>query len=180
RGYRVELGDIESLLKQHPDIADAWVDVRRNAAATPLLVAFYCSVNGVALDAQQLRVWLSLRLPLHMLPLLYVPLSAMPLGVNGKIDPQCLPLVDLRQLEGPGEYVPPATELEQRLAEIWQQLLGLERVGTTTNFFDLGGHSLLLVQMQQYIGQQCGQHVALVDLLRFTTIKRLAEFLLAP
>ncbi|MDH8639316.1 phosphopantetheine-binding protein, partial [Klebsiella pneumoniae] len=69
-------------------------------------------------------------------------LSAMPLGVNGKIDPQCLPLVDLRQLEGPGEYVPPATELEQRLAEIWQQLLGLERVGTTTNFFDLGGHSL--------------------------------------
>lgn len=105
RGYRVELGDIESLLKQHPDIADAWVDVRRNAAATPLLVAFYCSVNGVALDAQQLRVWLSLRLPLHMLPLLYVPLSAMPLGVNGKIDPQCLPLVDLRQLEGPGEYV---------------------------------------------------------------------------
>ncbi len=87
RGYRVELGDIESLLKQHPDIADAWVDVRRNAAATPLLVAFYCSVNGVALDAQQLRVWLSLRLPLHMLPLLYVPLSAMPLGVNGKIDP---------------------------------------------------------------------------------------------
>lgn len=59
-------------------------------------------------------------------------------------------------------------------------MLGLERVGTTTNFFDLGGHSLLLVQMQQYIGQQCGQHVALVDLLRFTTIKRLAEFLLAP
>ncbi len=58
--------------------------------------------------------------------------------------------------------------------------LASERVGTTTNFFDLGGHSLLLVQMQQYIGQQCGQHVALVDLLRFTTIKRLAEFLLAP
>ncbi len=90
-----------------------------NAATSGL----YCSVNGVALDAQQLRVWLSLRLPLHMPPLLYVPLSAMPQGVNGKIDPQCLPLVDLRQLEGPGEYVPPATELEQRLAEIWQQLL---------------------------------------------------------
>lgn len=100
--------------------------------------------------------------------------------VTAKSIPSAWPLVDLRQLEGPGEYVPPATELEQRLAEIWQQLLGLERVGTTTNFFDLGGHSLLLVQMQQYIGQQCGQHVALVDLLRFTTIKRLAEFLLAP
>ncbi|BEM88063.1 hypothetical protein SME46J_25330 [Serratia marcescens] len=180
RGHRVELGDIESLLKQHPDIADAWVDVRSNAAATQLLVAFYCSINGVALDAQQLRVWLSLRLPLHMLPLLYVPLSAMPLGVNGKIDPHRLPQVDLRQVAGPGEYVPPATELEQRLAAIWQQLLGIERVGTTTNFFDLGGHSLLLVQMQQHIGQQCGQRVALVDLLRFTTIKRLAEFLLAP
>lgn len=180
RGHRVEIGEVESLMKQHPDIADVWVEVRRNAIATPILVAFYVSVNGISLDAQHLRVWLSLRLPLHMLPLIYLPLAALPLGVNGKIDPHRLPDVDLSQLDAPGEYVPPANKLEQHLAAIWRHLLGLEQVSTTTNFFDLGGHSLLLVQMQQMIGQLCDQRVSLVDLLRFTTIKRLADYLQTP
>lgn len=180
RGHRVELEEIESQLKLHPDIADAWVEVRRNALATPILVAFYVSKNGVVLDAQQIRIWLSLHLPLHMLPLFYIPLSALPLGVNGKVDPRQLPEVDLGQLERQGEYIAPTNELERQLVAIWQQLLGIEQVSCATNFFDLGGHSLLLVQMQQKISQVCGRQVPLVDLMRFTTIKRLANYLQTP
>lgn len=180
RGHRVELGEIESQLKQHPDIADAWVDVRRNALATPILVAFYVSKNGAVLDAQQIRIWLSIRLPLHMLPLFYLPLPALPIGVNGKVDPRQLPEVDLSQLEGQGECVAATNELERQLVTIWQQLLGVEQISCATNFFDLGGHSLLLVQMQQMISQVCKRQVSLVDLMRFTTIKRLASYLQTP
>ncbi|OCG20187.1 non-ribosomal peptide synthetase [Gilliamella sp. App2-1] len=180
RGHRVELGEIESQLKLHPDIADACVDVRRNALATPILVAFYVSKNGVVLDSQQIRIWLSIRLPLHMLPLFYIPLPTLPIGINGKVDPRQLPEVDLGQLEGQGEYVAPTNKLERQLVMIWQQLLGVEQVSCTTNFFDLGGHSLLLVQMQQMISEICRQQVSLVDLMRFTTIKRLASYLKTP
>lgn len=179
RGHRVEIGEIESQLRLHPDITDAWVDIRRNALATPILVAFYVS-NGTVLDAQQIRIWLSSRLSLHMLPLFYIPIPALPIGLNGKVDPNELPEVDLGQLDVQGEYIAPTNELERQLVMIWQQLIGIERISCGTNFFDLGGHSLLLVRMQQMIGQTCGQYVQLVDLMRFTTIKRLASFLQMP
>lgn len=177
RGHRVEIGEVESQLRLHPDIADVWVDVHHNASAEPILVAFYVSNNSIVLDVQQIRIWLSLHLPLYMLPLFYVPLSALPIGINGKVDPQKLPEIDLSQLEVQGELIPPANELEFQLVMIWKQLLGIEQVSCATNFFDLGGHSLLLVQMQQMIAKVCGQYVKLVDLMRFTTIKRLASYL---
>ncbi|WP_341809661.1 amino acid adenylation domain-containing protein [Xanthomonas oryzae pv. oryzicola] len=155
RGFRVELGDIASALQTHPTVAIAAVVQREDVQGAKQLVAYYQAdvAMDVAHDAQALRTHLLTRIPEYMLPAAYVRMAQLPLTANGKLDRHALPAPDAEQRHLQ-TYVPPATALEQQLAEIWQAVLGVERVGRHDNFFQLGGHSLLAVTLVERLRQQ--------------------------
>ena len=143
RGFRIELGEIELLLESHPNIAQAVVAARPDAQGSLVLVAFVVARAGARLAAAEVRSFVAARLPEYMVPGLLVELERLPLTPNGKVDRKALPEA------GPGggaaarEYVAPRTTIEEVLANMWEGVLGAERVGIHDNFFELGGHSLL-------------------------------------
>ncbi|MEO1131739.1 MAG: amino acid adenylation domain-containing protein, partial [Cyanobacteria bacterium J06639_1] len=183
RGFRVELAAIETALTTLPEVKEAAVLLRQDRPQSQRLVAYYTSANEDAPKPDQLRSLLQAKLPQYMLPSHYVPLEAMPLTPSGKLDRRALPAPssDRSQLET--AYVQPTTELERAIAEIWQQVLGVDRVGVRDNFFDLGGHSLLLVQVHSQLLQRLERderlagngELMLVDLFQYPTVRRLAE-----
>jgi amino acid adenylation domain-containing protein len=173
RGYRMELGEIEARLLEHAGVREAVVTVREDAPGDRRLVAYYLAGEPVAMDA--LKSHLASRLPEYMVPAAYVWMEAWPLTPNGKLDRKALPAPE----PGSGEtsYVAPRRPLEAALAEIWAEVLGRARVGVKENFFDLGGHSLLLVEVQARLRQTLDRKVPVVDLFRFPTVAALAEHL---
>ncbi|KMJ45032.1 hypothetical protein AB204_11230 [Xenorhabdus khoisanae] len=146
RGFRIELGEIEARLRQCHGVQEAIVLIREDEQNQKRLVAYLCSQTGVELVPAELRRQLSSHLADYMLPSAFVTLDAFPLTPNGKFDRQALPLPDLSAIVT-HEYEAPNEEEEIILAQIWQDLLGLERVGRHDNFFELGGHSLMIVQL---------------------------------
>ncbi|MEI2455272.1 amino acid adenylation domain-containing protein [Lysobacter firmicutimachus] len=151
RGQRIELGEIEAQLCALDDIADAAVLAREDLHGALALVAYVVPAAGTdAPVPAALRERLGRRLPDYMLPTAYVALAALPLSGNGKLDRKALPAPDQAAF-GHCEYAPPQGEVEQALAAIWSQLLGVERVGRHDSFFALGGHSLLAVQLLEHL-----------------------------
>ena len=141
RGFRIELGEIEARLHEHPGVGEAVVIAREDAAGEKRLVAYYTAGSrGESAGAEQLRAHLSAVLPEHMVPAAYVRLHELPRTPNGKLDRHSLPAPEISP--GPG-YEPPQGRIESELAQIWAELLQLERVGRHDDFFALGGHSLL-------------------------------------
>jgi amino acid adenylation domain-containing protein len=145
RGYRIELGEIEGCLQKQPGIREAVVLVRENELGEKRLVAYVVSESG-SLEVGELREGLSRSLPQYMLPAAYVQLERMPLTANGKVDRGALPAPE-GAVFAQREYEEPQGEVEEKLAQIWSQLLGVERVGRQDHFFELGGHSLLIAPM---------------------------------
>ncbi len=160
RGFRVELGEIEAQLKMRPNVRDACVAIKRNAAAGEVLVGY---LVGDTIELQRVRDDLARTLPRHMVPAAWVVLPSLPLLPNGKIDRQKLPAPD-EDAYPRGEYVPAEGEIEQRLAEIWCEVLQLERVGRHDNFFELGGHSLIATQVASRLRDRFGLEVPLRSL----------------
>ncbi len=159
RGYRIELGEIEATLSSQPGVKQCVVIVREDQPSDPRLVA-YLVVSGDADSSDaSLRKQLRGLLPQYMIPQHFVVLERIPLTPNGKVDRRALP----SPLPGSGghdeSYVAPATEKERTLAKLWQELLGVQRVSARDNFFDLGGHSLLCLQMTAKIEQLTGQRL---------------------
>ncbi|MDF0605131.1 amino acid adenylation domain-containing protein, partial [Neisseriaceae bacterium TC5R-5] len=146
RGFRIELGEIEVKLAQCEGVREAVVMAREDVAGDKRLVAYLVLNEGVTLEPADLRSHLSTQLAEHMLPSAFMTLNALPLTPNGKLDRKALPAPDGSALVT-REYEAPQGELEVQLAEIWQDLLGVERVGRHDNFFELGGHSLLIVSL---------------------------------
>lgn len=140
RGYRIELGEIEAALREHPEIREAAVAARKDR-----LVAYVAARDEGGIDAADLRRFLRQRLPEYMTPATYITLDALPVNANGKLDRQALP--DPRPAESQNAYAAPRNAMENRLAQIWAELLGVKRVGIHDNFFDLGGDSILGLQM---------------------------------
>ncbi|HYH80099.1 MAG TPA: amino acid adenylation domain-containing protein, partial [Longimicrobium sp.] len=161
RGFRIELGEIEARLCGHPAVREAVVMAREDVPGDQRLVAYW--VGGEETDAEALRTHLSGILPDHMLPAAYVRLDALPLTTNGKVDRRALPSPDEMAFPRRG-YEAPADETETALAEIWADVLRVERVGRRDHFFDLGGHSLLAVKVISRVRQVLGSEVALGDL----------------
>jgi acyl-coenzyme A synthetase/AMP-(fatty) acid ligase len=147
RGHRVEPGEIEAALRCHPRIAGAAALLRPGAAGELRLVAYVLGGGAPPPAAVELRQFLRQRLPAHMIPDCYVAVDELPLGATGKVDLTALPDPDERHLGQPSGAEAPEGAVEEVLAEIWQELLGRERVGRHDDFFELGGHSLLAVRL---------------------------------
>ena len=175
RGYRIEPGEIEGVLRQHPQVRDAVV-LGQGSGADARLMA-YVIPNDPPPLVLELRGFLGRVLPDYMAPAAYAMLHAWPKTPNGKIDLSALRRQDPLARDLGTAYVAPATDIEQSIAAIWRDVLGVEQVGATDNFFDLGGHSLLLVRVHDQLKQKLKIEVSLVDLFRFPTIKRQTEML---
>ncbi|MDU9030247.1 non-ribosomal peptide synthase/polyketide synthase [Pseudomonas mediterranea] len=146
RGFRIELGEIEARLAALDGVRSAVVLARQDEPGDPRLVAYLLAESGDDLAPGALRAALAEQLPAHMLPGAYVQLQEWPLTANGKLDRRALPAPDRQALQQ-RPYTPPRGAMETCLAQLWSQLLGVEQVGREDNFFALGGHSLLLVQL---------------------------------
>jgi acyl carrier protein len=174
RGYRIELGEVEAVLESHSGVRACVVLARRDlpgSGGEPGLVAY---VVGDA-TADTLRQSLRERLPAYMVPAVFVRLEALPVTSNGKVDRQALPVPQ----PFAGIYEAPDTEVQNTIAEIWQAVLRLERIGLHDSFFELGGTSLSLVEVRSRLREALGCEVSLVDLFRSPTVASLA-LLLAP
>ncbi|HEX2077989.1 MAG TPA: amino acid adenylation domain-containing protein [Longimicrobium sp.] len=177
RGFRVELGEIEARLAEHPSVAQAVAVVRQDAPGDARLVA-YVVPAGDPPGADVLRRALAQRLPDHMVPSAYVMLDAFPLTPNGKVDRRALPAPEARR-DLAGGFVEAATEAEEKIAAIWREVLGTDRVGVEDNFFDLGGNSLSLIRLAQRLAEAMGSTATAVDLFRFPTVRAQAAHLAA-
>ena len=171
RGFRIELGEIEAVLGQHPAVRDAAVLAREDAPGEKRLVAYVVAES----TADELRRFLKDKLPDHMVPALFVLLDTMPLLSNGKVDWRALPAPDRARPELDKAFVAPRTPAEELLAQIWAQLLDIERVGIHDNFFDLGGHSLLATQLVSRVREAFRAEIPLRRLFEVPTVAGLAE-----
>ncbi|HET7460820.1 MAG TPA: amino acid adenylation domain-containing protein [Longimicrobium sp.] len=161
RGYRVEPGEVEAALTAHPGVRAAAVGARVDASGTRGLVAWVEPASAQGMDPAGLRGWLAGRLPEWMLPAAWVIVDALPITANGKVDRAALPDPDGASRAHAEEYVEPSTDTEGELAELWRQLLGVERVGARDSFFAVGGHSLLAMQLASRLQQHFGAELPL-------------------
>jgi amino acid adenylation domain-containing protein len=171
RGYRIETGEVESVLAAHPGVGHALVVVREDVPGDPRLVAYVVADPGAA-PADALREALRRAVPEYMVPSAFVFLDALPVGPTGKVQRKALPAPDYAV---PAErYVAPRTPLEAAVAEIWAGVLGVERVGVRENFFELGGHSLLATRLVSRLRQAFSVELPLRTLMEGQTVAELA------
>jgi amino acid adenylation domain-containing protein len=191
-GIRVDLAEVRNTILGFPGLRDCAVVMKplgrsrgslivKDAEAPPAdapaprMVAYV--VGGGETVDPGLRAFLAARLPGHMIPARIVPLAALPLNANGKLDADALPHPDRFRAERSGRYVPPRSESERRIAAVWQDILGLDRVGVHDNFFDLGGDSLLALRAANRLRRACARELTVGDLFERGTIAALQEHL---
>ncbi|MDN3356431.1 amino acid adenylation domain-containing protein [Actinomadura sp. DC4] len=169
RGVRIEPGEIEAVLLEHSDVAACAVVAWGDAAQDKQLVA-YCVPAGDEPDVAGLRELCRQTLPPAMVPAVFMTIPALPLTPNSKVDRKRLPAPDLTDLAPAADHVAPRDEIEQAIAGIWADLLGLDRVGVHDNFFEVGGHSLRAVQLVNQVERLTGIRISLRDLFLSPTI----------
>jgi amino acid adenylation domain-containing protein len=174
RGFRIELGEIEATLERYPGVAQALV-LASGEGETKRLVAYYTVKPAEpAPAAGELRTFLKEALPEHMVPAFFVSLEAFPLTPNDKIDRAALPAPDVAGAMAE-QYAAPRTPVEHALVRIWEQVLHVPRVGIHDPFFEIGGHSLLVVQLMTRIEQALNVKIAVIELYKQPTVAALAE-----
>ncbi|AVH67246.1 non-ribosomal peptide synthetase [Nostoc sp. 'Peltigera membranacea cyanobiont' N6] len=176
RGYRIELGEIEEVLRQHPEVEETVVLIREDVLEVRRLVAYFVAKETAVL-INDLRNLLKQQLPDYMIPSTFVQMQALPLTTNGKIDRRALPVPDANRPDLTEGYQAPRSELERAIATIWQEVLHLEKVGVNDNFFDLGGHSLLIVQVKNKLQENFNCSLSIVEIFKNPTIKSLTQYL---
>ncbi|HEY6349974.1 MAG TPA: amino acid adenylation domain-containing protein [Candidatus Angelobacter sp.] len=178
RGFRVELEEVEHTLLRHPAIKDAVVTVHENGTGDKRLAAYATLKPGQAVTIVEMRKHLSDRLPDYMVPSWFVVLSSLPLTSNGKINRKGLPVPSNESLVPAQEYVPPRTPVEEIVAGIFAELLEIDRVGILDNFFDVGGHSLLAIQLASRLREVFQVEVPLRTIFDAPTVPGVAAALL--
>jgi amino acid adenylation domain-containing protein len=173
RGYRVELGEIEAVLSQHPSVRDSVVVIREISDHDKQLVA-YVVPHSNQLDENDLRSFLKGKLPEYMLPAAFVTLDSLPLTASGKVNRRDLPTPDC--VARPNEFLAPRTQAEELLSGVWAEVLKIARVGATDNFFDLGGHSLLATQVVSRLRDVFQVEIPLRTLFEYPTVEGLADY----
>ena len=175
RGFRIELGEIEAALSRHPHVKQAVVMVRENGDERHL-VAYVIPGTDQSIVIDELRGALKDKLPNYMVPSAFVILESLPLTPNGKVDYQKLPNPDWTEQTNMG-YVTPRDELEFKLAQIWENVLNVRPIGIRDNFFDIGGHSLLAVQLFAQINRVLGHDLPLATLFQASTIEQMSKLI---
>jgi len=177
RGFRVELGEIEAVLGNHPGVREAVVALRQETPDDQRLVAYVVPAGAEAPTASELRGHLQAVLPEYMLPAAFVTIEELPLTPNGKVDRSALPAPEGLRPQLAAAYVAPQNDTERVISAIWQDVLQIEKVGIYDNFFDLGGHSLLMVRVNRRLREEFDREVSMIDLFKYPTVSALAEFL---
>ena len=166
RGFRIELGEIESVLAQHPAVREAVVTAGEDGIKDRRLVAYV--VQGQAqggLTSGELRRFLKQKLPNYMVPSAFVFLDILPLTPSGKVDRETLPTPDRTRPDPEESFMAPRTPVECLLAEVWQEVLSVDRIGVYDNFFDVGGHSLLSIQVISRMEDRLGVRISPMDMI---------------
>jgi amino acid adenylation domain-containing protein len=176
RGYRIELGEIEATLATHQAVGECLVLAKSSTLGQARLTAYIVAADGGSPSISELRGYLKERLPDYMVPAAFVLLETMPLLPSGKVDREALPEPDKRNAEMAASYVAPRNQVERQISAIWQEVLGLEEVGVQDNFFDLGGHSLLMTEIHSRLKQVFEKEVSMVELFEYPTVSALAKF----
>jgi amino acid adenylation domain-containing protein len=175
RGFRLELGEIEAVLSQHPIVREVIVMARGETYEDKQLVAYL--VGERSLTTNELRNYLKEFLPEYAIPSLFVWLDSLPLLANGKVNRRALPMPDKLRPTLTETYQAPNSEIERAIANIWQEVLNLEKIGIHDNFFDLGGHSLLIVRVTHQLNTVLNQNLSVVEMFQNPTIDSLARYL---
>jgi amino acid adenylation domain-containing protein len=176
RGFRVELGEIEATLRQHPEVQEAVVLAWDDASSNKRLIAYILPCSAASPAPLALRHFLQEKLPHYMVPAAFIFLDALPLTPSGKINRRALPALETAQIALTSAYVAPKTNLEQAIAQIWREVLQIENVGIYDNFFDLGGHSLLVLQVQNKLQAVLQRSVSVTDLFQYPNISTLVNY----
>ncbi|NES77482.1 MULTISPECIES: amino acid adenylation domain-containing protein [unclassified Okeania] len=177
RGHRIEIGEIETALRKYPGIDSALV-ITIGKQENKYLVAYIISKQKPEPTISEISQFLASKLPEYMIPSAYVFLDAFPLSANGKIDRRSLPQPEADLLAKESNYVPPKTKIEQTIVKIWEDVLGLEKVGVNDNFFDIGGNSLQVTKIYNQLREALpneSQNISLVDIFNYATISKLSE-----
>jgi amino acid adenylation domain-containing protein len=173
-GYRIELGEIESVLMHHPGVKSAAVLARQDTPGEKKLAAYIvaksadCSVND-------LRTFLQGKLPAYMVPSAFVLMDSLPLSPNGKVDRAVLPAPEAIQVSPAEAPNSPQSEIEQKIASVWQRVLGLKQVSVEDNFFDVGGDSLQLLEAHAELQKTLSPDLVITDLFEYPTVRALAK-----
>jgi amino acid adenylation domain-containing protein len=177
RGFRIELGEIETVLSQHPAVREVVVIARENLPGDKRLVAYFIAAQATAPTLSELRGFLKEKLPDYMIPSAFMRLDAMPLTPNGKVDRRALPPPDTITPMLEQAFVAPRDSLELRLVQMWEDILNIHPIGVTDDFFNLGGHSLLVVHLMARIQSLFGRSLPLSAIFRGATVEHLASIL---
>ncbi|MEH1848655.1 MAG: amino acid adenylation domain-containing protein [Nostoc sp.] len=175
RGFRIELGEIEALLGKHPAVRETVVITHKQEEGNLQLVAYVVAKTELAPTISELRSFLQQKLPDYMLPSAFVNLKTLPLAPSGKIDRHALPAPDTFKNKHPLNFVPPRTQTEALVADIWTQILKVKQVGIHDNFFDLGGHSLLATQIISRLQEAFEVKLSLRSLFEEPTVAQFVE-----
>jgi amino acid adenylation domain-containing protein len=175
RGVRIEPGEVEAFLQQHPEVQGAAVLVREDTPGEPRLVGYAVLARNAGEDLEAIRAFLAARLPSHLVPAALVLLDELPRLPNGKVDRAALPAPEAARPDRASLYVTPRTPAEEVLAGIWADILGLDRVGATDNFFDLGGHSLVATRVVSRVREAFRIDLPVRKLFEAPTVSALAQ-----
>jgi amino acid adenylation domain-containing protein len=190
-GFRIEPGEVEAVLSQHPAVRDVMVMAREDTPGDKRLVAYVvagaAAAEGEAPAAggeeaapptpEGLRAFLKDRVPEYMAPAAFVLLDALPLTANGKIDRGALPAPQFSLSRSGREYVAPRNELQQQLVDIWEELFKVHPIGLNDNFFELGGHSLMMIMLVARVEERLGKRVSMADLFADPTVEHLSKLI---
>ncbi|KAB7727340.1 amino acid adenylation domain-containing protein [Rudanella paleaurantiibacter] len=174
RGFRIELGEIETALLQYPGVQQAVVLAREDARGDKRLIGYV--VMPIGFDRVAIRAFLQTRLPAYMVPALLLPVEAIPLTRNGKVDRRALPNPDASELLS-SAYAAPQTQIQENLITVWKEVLQVGRVGIHDNFFELGGNSLLAIKTVTTLAQTYAYDFSVTKLYQYPTVEALADFL---
>jgi amino acid adenylation domain-containing protein len=177
-GYRIEPGEIESALLEHPEVTAALVMAFEDTPGDKRLVAYLVANQEHIPNFDELRIHLRERVPEYMVPSVFVYVDEMPLTLHGKIDKAALPAPQqsLSRVGG-REYVAPRNGLQQQLVDIWEELFKFHPIGVTDNFFELGGHSLQMIMLIARVEERLGKRVTMAELFNDPTIDHLSELI---
>jgi acyl carrier protein len=174
RGFRVELGEIESVLNDYWAIRESVVVDTKDSSGNTRLIAYIVFEDSVEATTSEILTFLQEKLPSYMLPSAFITIKEIPLTANGKVDRRALPQPEEIDVETSASFIAPRSEMEELVADIWREILGIKQVGVESNFFDLGGHSLLATRVMNRIRERCGVELPLRVLFETPTVASLA------